>query len=67
MLSIAQRKQIFEAILILKGSADEKAILDLSDADILNMLVSEACDTMVSFWNLVDRNEQLENVVSNFY
>lgn len=67
MLSIEQRKQLVESILILKGSINEEAILSLSDDDILKMLFDEASSTMVSFWNLVDKNRELENYNMMFF
>lgn len=67
MLSIEQRKQLVESILILKGSINEEAILSLSDEDILKMLFDEASSTMVSFWNLVDKNRELENYNMMFF
>lgn len=67
MLSIEQRKQLVEAILILKGSADVEAILSLSDTDILNMLVDEVGSTMVRFWELVDKNIELQKLVNDTF
>lgn len=67
MLSIEQRKQLVESILILKGSINEKAILSLSDEDILKMLFSEVCGTMVSFWALVNKNRELQKLVNDIF
>ena len=67
MLSIEQRKQLVESILILKGTINEEAILSLSDEDILKMLFGEVCGTMVSFWALVNKNRELQKLVNDIF
>jgi hypothetical protein len=67
MLSIEQKKQLVESILILKGSINEEAILSLSDEAILKMLFGEVCGTMVSFWELVNKNRELQKLVNDIF
>lgn len=60
-MTTEQRNQIFEAILILKGSANPEEVLKLSDENLLKLLTDEACSTMEVFWNLVEENKRLKD------
>ena len=64
-MNIQEQKEIlFNCLVIIKGGASNE-LINLPIEKLLKMLEAECCDTMDSFWNLVDENKKLKEIINN--
>jgi hypothetical protein len=59
-----QKELLFNCLVMLKGSA-ETNLIDLPVEKLLDILETECASTMDIFWNLVDENKKLKEIINN--
>jgi TusA-related sulfurtransferase len=59
-----QKEKLFFCLVILKGSANNE-MKKMPDSEILEILENEIASTMEIFWNLVEENKKLKNLIYN--
>jgi hypothetical protein len=59
-----QKEMLFTCLVILRGKADNK-LKELPLEELYKMLERECCDTIGTFWDLVDENKKLKEIIEN--